>query len=113
MLQNFHMAKVYIKYQKTCLFYLTQSKKLDLLVSFGNCMDEDYIDFLLYIFNDKEINKNIFKNYTPLISIFKDYNQNIYHKFNQLLKINCVEHLKNNGKGIYLIPSDEEKKKKN
>ena len=49
---------------------------------------------------------------TPLISILKDYNNNIYNKFIQIIKINLIEYLKKGPKGEYILISDENSKNK-
>ena len=110
--QNYYIANLYLKNQKTNVEYLSNLKHSHILFSLGNCMDEEYIICLLNIFDNKDnkSEKNLINN-SPLISICKDYNQNIYNKFKQLLRINCVEYLQEDKKGTYLISSNEETKK--
>ena len=70
-----------------------------LLINSGDCLKEDCIDLINYIISlEKEKKMNIFdKNYlnkedennglTPIVIICKDYNDNIYEKFNQIIKM--------------------------
>ena len=74
-----------MKYNKS----FSYKKILDIIFSFSNFTNEEYLDFILYLFNNEDIkNDNFLENYfeeikyTPIISMFKDYNKNIYNKLN-------------------------------
>ena len=116
--QNYHMAKEYIKY---CLIF---DKNIMNILLINNCIEEECIDFIINLFNwenfscenkedllSKALDNN--REMTFLISIIKDYNNNIYQQFIQFLKINCIDYLyKDNIKDQYLVLSDEETKNK-
>ena len=63
----------------------------------------------LKIFLIKKINNNLI--ITPIISILKDFNENIYKKYIQIVKINCLEYLQKGNKDEYILLSDENIKK--
>ena len=70
-----------------------------ILINSGDCLKQECLDLLTYVLSLKnEKRKNIFdKDYlnkedeitglTPIITICKDYSENIYEKFNQILKM--------------------------
>ena len=120
--QNYYMAKEYLKYEQFP-DGLLKGNLLNILY-INNCLEEECIDFLIYLFKDNmNISNDIKKEMliktldndgtiTLLISIFKDYNDNIYKKFKKFIKINCIEYLKKGDKDEYIISSDEETKNK-
>ena len=111
--QNYYLSKEYIKYNKS----FSYNKILDIIFSFCNFTNEEYLDFILFLFNNEYFKNEGFlkiyfeeKNYIPIISMFKNYNQNIYDKYNLFLKINIIEYLHKNNKGIYEISPGVETK---
>ena len=114
--QNYYMAKEMINYivNYDSLFY---ENKINILY-FNNCIQEESIDCILKLFTYFSNKENIILylgrtidnegTITPLISFFKDYNQNIYKKFIEFVKINIAKYLLKNDKDEYFImPSDE------
>ena len=121
--QNYLLAMEYIKYQNTIsyLFNNNNFNTINTLFSFDNFMNQECLNFLLYLFNSEEIKKekaaiqnylsmNINGKYTPLISILRSYNKGIYNKFYNFIKINLIDYLNIEEKKI--IISDEETKNK-
>ena len=115
--KNYYMAKEYIRNA------LPFEENLMNILLINNCIEEECIEFIINLFNSENLtfeNKkqyliktiDINKKMTFLISIIKDYNNNIYKKYIQFLKINCIEYLKKGDNDEYLILADEETKNK-
>ena len=123
--KNYYLAKEYSNYVYFLDSLSTNDNNIDLIFS-NNIFNEEYIDFIITLFNNNDseklsfemkntfLNKRLNKNteMTPLISILKDYNNNIFKKFIQIIKINLIECLKKGPKGEYILISDEKNKKK-
>ena len=114
--QNYYMANEMINYivNYDSLFY---ENKINILF-FNNCIQEESITFILKLFTFFSNKENIILylgrsidnegTITPLLSFFKDYNQNIYNKFIEFVKINIVKYLQKDDKDEYfIIKSDE------
>ena len=114
--QNYYMANEMINYivNYDSLFY---DNKINILF-FNNCIQEESITFILKLFTFFSNKENIILylgrsidnegTITPLLSFFKDYNQNIYNKFIEFVKINIVKYLQKDDKDEYfIIKSDE------
>ena len=115
--QNYYMANELINYfQNYCLLF--EGKKLNILY-FNNCIEEECINFIFNLFSNVNSEEEMMRTYlrkpldnegttTPLISIFRDYNQNIYNKFKEFIKINIARYLtKDNIDKYFILSSDE------
>ena len=116
--QNYYMANEMINYIENYQS-LFDENKINILY-FNNCIHEESINFFLKIFtyfSDKEkitfyLERTIDNEgtITPLISFFKDYNQNIYNKFIEFVKINIAKYLQKDDKDEYFIMQSDETK---
>ena len=115
--QNYYMANELINYFQN-YGPLFDGKKLNILY-INNCIEEECINFILSLFSNVNPGDDMIRIYlrksienegitTPLISIFRDYHQNIYNKFKEFIKINIAQYLiKDN---LDILSSDEIKK---
>ena len=121
--KNYYLAKEYIKYIDN-IDYILDNSILNLIFN-DNCIKDECIDFLIDIFisNSQKtteqsktayFNRNLSyeENIPPLIAIMKQYNNNIYDKYKEIIKVNCVEYLQKNDKDEYMITPDENTKNK-
>ena len=115
--KNYYMANELVNYfQNYCL--LLEGKKLNILY-INNCIEEECISFIINLFTNVNSEEEMIRTYlrkpidnegttTPLISIFRDYNQNIYYKFKEFIKINIARYLlKDNIDKYYILSSNE------
>ena len=119
--KNYYLAIEYLNYINNKDF-LFNNCILNLIFN-DNCIRDECINFLINIFKfdnnknatdvkSKYLNKKLSNtdNISPFISIIKQYNNNIYEKFNEIIKENCVEYLQKKDKYEYIIISDENTK---
>ena len=123
--KNYYLAKEYLNYYYYLDFIFINNGNIINSMLNEICLKEDCVDFLLYLFNieDEKISKQRIENFlnkkinnnnliiTPIISILKDFNENIYKKYIQIVKINCLEYLQKGNKDEYILLSDENIKK--
>jgi len=117
--QNYYLAKEYLNY-----YFIDFENNNDILNLIFNdiCLRDECIDFVISLFKKENntLSKEAMKNYlnkkinnknnsetTPFISIFENYYINIYKKYIQLIKTNCIEYLQKGNKGEYIIQSDK------
>ena len=118
--KNYYMASEFIKYIDD--YDLLIQKNPFNIIFFNNCIENENMSFILTLLQTfislPEYRQESFKLYllrpldetgsiTPLISVIKDYNKFIYHKFNQLLKENIIEYLTKGNDNKYIILPDE------
>ena len=121
--KNYNLAKEYSNYVYF-IDFLLENNNIDLIFN-NNILNEEYIDFIITLFhsnNNEKLPSEIKNNFLnkqlnktempPLIYILKDYNNNIYKKFIQIIKINLIEYLKKGPKGEYILFTDENTKNK-
>ena len=119
--KNYYLAIEYLKCINN-IDFLFNNCILNLIFN-DNCIRDECINFLINIFKfdnnknapdviSKYLNKKLSNtdNISPFISIIKQYNNNIYEKFNEIIKENCVEYLQKKDKYEYKIISDEKTK---
>ena len=114
--QNYYMANELINYfQNYCLLF--EGNKLNILY-INNCIEEECINFIFNLFTNVNSEEEMIRTYlrkpidnegitTPLISIFRDYNQNIYNKFEEFIKINIANYLIKDKDEYFILTSDE------
>ena len=114
--KNYYLAMEFLKiYRNNNLLKEKDYQEIfNILINNGDCLKEECIKLLYYIlFLAKESNLNVFdKNFLnkknknglkPIVLICKDFNDNIYDKFNQIIKMkssNYYEKIVNNDKNI-------------
>ena len=116
--KNYYLAKEYINYY--FVDFLNNNNTILNSIFNDICLREECIDFVISLFNsdNEKLSNESKKNYlnkkinnnseiTPFISILENYNNNIYKKYIQLVKINCIAYLQKGNKGEYIIESDE------
>ena len=125
--KNYYLAKEYLNYYFHLDFIFNNNSSIINSMLNEICLKEDCIEFLIYLFNidiekiskrteenflNKKINNNNNAIITPFISILKNFNNNIYKKYIQIVKINCIEYLQKGNKDEYIIIPDEKIKKR-
>jgi len=114
--QNYYVANELINYFQN-YGPLFDGNKLNILY-FNNFIEEECINFLLSLFSNVNPGDDMIRIYlgrpidneganTPLNSIFRDYNQNIYNKFKEFIKINSARYLIKDIDEYSVLSSDE------
>ena len=85
---------------------------LRLLIKSGDCLRDDCIELISYISKKNNIIDKQYLNFKNqeiepfLLSLCKDFSNNIYDKYNEIVKMKCIKYLKKDKSGIYTIPID-------
>ena len=119
---NYIIAKEFFKIQQNLNIYNENEyfKILNLAINNGNCFNKDYIVLIMMILSTTDENKNnIFNNFllnkesenyelTPLISLCKIYSENIYDKYNEIVRIKSMEYIKKDINNNIIIKKDQD-----
>ena len=103
--KNFIIAKEYFKIQQNLGIYNEEDyfNILNLAIKNGNSFDKDFIELIMMIISTTDENNNIVFNnsnlnkennnyeFTPLISLCKNFSENIYDIYNKIVKIKSME----------------------
>ena len=111
---NYILSKEYLKILQSLGIYTKEdySNFFETILKNGNLFDEDCSDLINFIFpNLGGFNNNIIDNYnekftTLLISLCKNFGENIYKKYNEIVKIEILE--KNDNDNYNIILNQEE-----
>ena len=106
--KNYIISKEYLKVLQNLGIYTNEEyyNFLDMIIKNGNCFDQDCIELIDLILSD--IDKKVYiepakNNLTPLfISLCKNFSQNIYLKYNEIVKIVSLEYIYKYNNNIYV-----------
>ena len=107
---NYILSKEYFKIQENLGIYNENDYNniLNLIINNGNCFEQDFIELIMMVISTCDQNKNNIFNkallnkvnkefeLTPLISLCKNFDDNIYLNYNQIIKINTMKYINNN-----------------
>ena len=107
---NYILSKEYFKIQENLGIYNENDYNniLNLIINNGNCFEQDCIELIMMVISICDQNKNNIFNkallnkvnkefeLTPLISLCKNFDDNIYLNYNQIIKINAMKYINNN-----------------
>ena len=108
--KNYLIAIEYIKKTVDNLTVKDIYTIFNLLIKSGDCLKQECLDLLSYVLSlQNEKKKNIFDKeflnredeitgLTPIITICKDFSENIYEKYNQILKMRISNYYQDDGK---------------
>ena len=113
---NYIISKEYYKIAKSLDIYIEDDYYhiLNLIINNGSCLEKDCIELLMILLTSTDKNKNnIFnkellnkenKNYklTSIVSLCKNFSENIYEKYNEIIKIVSMEYINKDNNKIYV-----------
>ena len=118
--KNYIIAKEYFKIQQNLNICNTDEyyNILQLVINNGNCFNKDYIELVMLILSTTDENKNnVFnstllnnenQNYlTPLIALCKNFSDNIYDMYNEIIKIKAMKYINKDNNNQITIKKDE------
>ena len=121
--KNYIITKEYFIIQQNLNHFSNEqcNNILNSIINNGNCFDKDCIELIsnvLCAVNSKD-KTNIFNKYllnkenkeyelTPLIALCRNFSENIYDRYNQIVKIKSIEYInKDNNKSLKPNPLDQ------
>ena len=116
---NYILSKEYLQILQSLGIYTKEDYYdfLETIIKNGNCLDEDCVDLINCIlpnlggFNIIEDNNNNTKFTALIISLCKNFSENIYEKYNEIVKMESLENMnKNNENNIILNPEENNTK---
>ncbi len=106
--KNYIISKEYFRIQQNLNFFNNEQYKniLNSIINIGNCFDKDCIELIssvlctvngrdkINVFNKFLLNQEN-KEYelTPLIALCKNFSENIYDRYNKIVKIKSMEYI--------------------
>ena len=112
--KNYVIAKEYLNILQNIGIYTNEDYLdfLDTIIKNGNCFEKDCIELinlLLSNINENNIMENLtYKITTEIISLFKNFSENICEKYNEIVKIVSLEYMNKDENNNIIFKKDDD-----
>ena len=111
--KNYIMTKEYLQVIQNIGIYTNTYYYdcLDIIIKNGNILKKDCTELINYILSIIDCNNNmeidILKIKTMIISLSKNYSQSLYEKYNEIIRIVSLEYINKNNNNNIILKQDE------